>query len=104
MRAPAASFWYGNVINKQLKFNKPLQGHTGDIMSLAFSPNGTKLVSGSTDRMIQLWDLSKNPPSGQPLRGHTSTVRSLAFNWSSCTNGDSTCNGEIGLWQVDRSQ
>jgi len=99
-----------DVVNKQLKFNKPLQGHTGDIMSLAFSPDGTKLVSGSTDRMIQLWDLNKNVPSGQPLRGHTSTVRSLAFNgktlvsWSSCTIANFACNGEIGLWEVDRSQ
>ena len=30
--------------------------HSGDINSVAFSPDGTKIVSGSRDETIKVWD------------------------------------------------
>lgn len=40
-----------------------LKGHTGSINSLAFSPNGEILVSGSSDRTVRLW----NPITAEEL-------------------------------------
>ena len=31
--------------------------HSGDINSVAFSPDGTKIVSGSDDQTIKVWDM-----------------------------------------------
>ena len=31
--------------------------HSGDINSVAFSPDGTKIVSGSGDKTIKVWDM-----------------------------------------------
>ena len=31
--------------------------HSGDINSVAFSPDGTKIVSGSLDKTIKVWDI-----------------------------------------------
>jgi WD40 repeat protein len=36
-----------------------LRGHTGDVMSLAFSPDSRRLVSGSKDRTVKVWDMAR---------------------------------------------
>ena len=33
-----------------------LAGHTGMVITLSFSPDGTRIVSGGEDRAIKLWD------------------------------------------------
>jgi WD40 repeat protein len=34
----------------------PLRGHQGAVNSVTFSPDGLKIVSGSDDRAVRLWD------------------------------------------------
>ncbi|MEO0828760.1 MAG: AAA family ATPase, partial [Cyanobacteria bacterium J06642_9] len=45
-------------------------GHTAAVESVAFSPDGKTLVSGSSDNTVRLWDRQGNP-IGEPLEGHT---------------------------------
>ena len=39
--------------------------HSNWIMSVAFSPDGTKIVSGSRDQTIKVWDLGAPEPSNR---------------------------------------
>jgi len=43
--------------------------HSHWVMSVAFSPDGTKIVSGSRDETIKVWDSGALLPSKLPLLG-----------------------------------
>jgi|GEM_PF-2978851 len=54
------------------------QGHTGPILSLAFSPDGRQILTGSRDGTAKIWSLK-----GEALRtfnGHAGPVTSVAFS------------------------
>jgi WD40 repeat protein len=39
--------------------------HSSYVMSVAFSPDGTKIVSGSLDKTIKVWDSGALLPSNE---------------------------------------
>jgi len=49
---------------------RALRGHDSTVMSVSWSPDGTRLASGSLDKTVRLWDASTGAPIGSPLRGH----------------------------------
>ncbi|MFL5242110.1 MAG: sigma-70 family RNA polymerase sigma factor [Gemmataceae bacterium] len=57
---------------------RKIQGHKGGILTLAFSPNGKTLASGSADKSVQLWQVSTGD-SVQPFTGNLGEVRFVSF-------------------------
>jgi WD40 repeat protein len=56
-----------------------MKGHKGDIYSVAYSPDGKRIVTGSTDKTAKVWDVQ----TGQELmtlRGHSNLVNAVAFS------------------------
>ena len=43
--------------------------HSSYVMSVAFSPDGTKIVSGSADKTIKVWDSGALRALKSPLLG-----------------------------------
>ncbi len=56
-----------------------LEGHSHSVRSVAFSPDGKQVVSGSGDKTVRLWDAATGKAL-QTLEGHSDWVDSVAFS------------------------
>jgi WD40 repeat protein len=56
-----------------------LSGHTDWVLSVAFSPDGKRIVSGSADKTLRIWD-AETGKAIRTLSGHTDAVWSFAFS------------------------
>src|SRR5258708_22048904 len=65
--------------SRELYNQRTFSGHTDWVLSVAFSPDGKHILTGSFDHTARLWDVD----SGQLVRtfsGHTDWVLSVAFS------------------------
>ena len=60
--------------------SKTLWGHSSVVRNVAFSPDGTRVVSGSSDDTVIIWDAETGKPIGEPWEGHRDWVSSVAFS------------------------
>ncbi|KIK37129.1 hypothetical protein CY34DRAFT_476368 [Suillus luteus UH-Slu-Lm8-n1] len=56
-----------------------ISGHADAIRSVSFSPDGTRIASGSRDKTVRLWEATGQLLS-EPLEGHTEVVWSVSFS------------------------
>jgi len=74
-------------------------GHTDIVFSVTFSPDGTKVLTGSNDKTARLWDAA----SGAEIRtfiGHTSSVESVAFSPDGTRVLSGSVDGSARLWDA----
>jgi WD40 repeat protein len=81
-----ATLWWGTLIG---------------VTSVAYSPDGRHIISGSTDNTIRIWDAETGAAVGGPLQGHTDVVRSVACS----PNGRHIISGSddmtIRIWDAE---
>ena len=76
-----------------------LPDHTRSVYSVAFSPDGTTLASGSEDTTVKLWDLATCRVQ-RTFRGHAGEVRSVAFSPDGKTLASGSNDTTIKLWYL----
>ena len=77
--------------------------HSDAVGSVAFSPDGLMLASGSKDKTVQIWDLA----TGKSIRtfpGDSSTVWSVAFDSSGTKLATGTGFWRVMLWDLKTGQ
>ena len=76
-----------------------LKGHQEAILSLDFSPDGEKLVSGSTDDTSIIWDVRAKAPLAQ-LRGHQGDVNAVRFTSDGSAVVTAGDDNTLKVWRV----
>ncbi|BAY21184.1 WD-40 repeat protein [Calothrix sp. NIES-2100] len=76
-----------------------LKGHQTAVWSVAFSPDGKLLASGSYDQTIKLWNFHKGECS-KTLTGNNSWLRSVAFSPNGKILASGSADTTVRLWDI----
>ncbi|MCB0306001.1 MAG: DUF4365 domain-containing protein, partial [Calditrichaeota bacterium] len=76
------------------------EGHSNSVLSVAFSPDGTRALSGSEDNTLRLWELE----TGHTIRvfeGHSNSVLSVAFSPDGTRALSGSRDNTLRLWELE---
>ncbi|KEP45560.1 tyrosine kinase family catalytic domain protein [Rhizoctonia solani 123E] len=87
-------------VQKMAAAANPFIGHDKYVNSVQFSPDGTRVVSGSSDRTILVWDVERRTTVAGPLNGHTDVVCSVAFSPDGLQIAASSVDHTVSMWDA----
>ncbi|KDN40401.1 hypothetical protein RSAG8_08164, partial [Rhizoctonia solani AG-8 WAC10335] len=80
------------------------EGHRHPVFSVAFSPDGKSVASGSWDKTIRMWDAHNPSPIGEPLTGHPGSIWSISHSPLGNVIASASEDNIIRLWDVNTSR
>jgi WD40 repeat protein/predicted Ser/Thr protein kinase len=79
---------------------RELLGHTDKVVTIEFSPDGTRLATASRDDTVKLWD----PVTGELLRtlsGHVDDVHSVEFSPDGARVLTTSADSSVTIWMTE---
>ncbi|KAH7922058.1 WD40 repeat-like protein [Leucogyrophana mollusca] len=81
-----------------------IEGHRGVVASVAFSPGGERVASGSWDGTIRVWNAETGEVVCGPLSGHENWVTSVAFSHDGRRIVSGSKDRTIRVWDLRTGQ
>jgi eukaryotic-like serine/threonine-protein kinase len=102
--------WQPSSANAELKILNPKTAQRmrtfeepGQVVCLAYSPDGTTLATAGTDQLISLWDIASGRLRAK-FTGHTGVVWALAWSPDGQRLATAGWDGTVRVWDVTRRQ
>ena len=80
-----------------------LKGHSSDVNSVTFSPDGQMVATGSDDRTIKLWNLTTKQEI-RTFKGHSSWIWAIAISPDGQTIASGGADKTIKLWNLNTGE
>jgi WD40 repeat protein/tRNA A-37 threonylcarbamoyl transferase component Bud32 len=76
-----------------------LYGHDDVVLAVAFSPDGSRMVSAGADRLVKVWD-RQSVREILTLRGHAAAVTAVAFRPDGRRLASGSADGSVFIWDT----
>ena len=80
------------------------RGHTFRVLCVAYSPDDTRVASGSRDDTIRIWDAHTGQTIAGPFKGHTGRVLSVAYSPDGTQVASGSEDKTIRIWDAQTCQ
>lgn len=96
---PAQPIVQAPAQTRTLAMTKTLAGHSDAVWSVLLTSDRQRLISGSADQTIKVWDLSTGQVLGT-LAGHTEAIRSMDLSADGRTLVSGAGDNTIKIWDL----
>ncbi|CAG7852672.1 Ribosome assembly protein 4 {ECO:0000250/UniProtKB:P25382} AltName: Full=Notchless protein homolog 1 {ECO:0000250/UniProtKB:Q9VPR4}; AltName: Full=Ribosome biogenesis factor rsa4 {ECO:0000250/UniProtKB:Q9VPR4}, partial [Serendipita indica DSM 11827] len=86
------------------KFSMKLRGHTSPVNTVAFIQDGSRIISGSSDKTIRQWDPHTGEPVGHPTEGHEAPINAVAFSPDGQRIASGSRDWTLRMWNADNGR
>ena len=86
------------LANGQLTASKELTGHRGEVTTVAYSPDGTYIASGDSNREVLVWKDGAAVVSGWVF--HTARVNAVAWSPDNVHVASVSTDANLIVWNV----